>query len=76
MNDTRRKQLKLAIVHLSQASDIITEVCDDEEDSMSNIPESLQSGDLYTDMEVRVESMDDILDKIEDLISDVEDVME
>ena len=76
MNNTRRKQLKLAIVHLNQASDIITEVCDDEEDSMSNIPESLQSGDLYTDMEVRVESMDDILDKIEDLISDVEDVME
>ena len=72
MNKYKRSRLEKAINLLGSASEIISDVKYDEQDSMNNIPENLQGSDRYSDMEDAVDNMEDALD----LISEIEDLLE
>lgn len=51
MNDKRREKLRRAILLIEEVEDIIESAQDAEQESMDNIPESLQSSDRYEKME-------------------------
>lgn len=65
MNNQKREKLKLARSYLSKASDIISNVFDDEQDCLDNMPENLQYSDRYERMEAAVNKLEDGLNNIE-----------
>ena len=67
MNKQRRSKLSEAIVHLDSALQIISDVRDDEQDALDNMPENLQSSDRYSEMENAVDTTDEAIDEIEDI---------
>ena len=64
MNNQRRKKLNEACSLLSKAATIVDCVKDEEQDSMDNMPESLQDSERYSIMEDAVDAMDDALNSI------------
>lgn len=65
MNDKRRKRLSEASALLSRASDIISDVLDEEQDCLDNMPENLQYSDRYESMEAAVDRLNDALSEID-----------
>ena len=65
MNDKRRKRLSEASALLSRASDIISDVLDEEQDCLDNMPENLQYSDRYENMEAAVDRLNDALSEID-----------
>lgn len=65
MNNQKREKLKLARSYLSKASDIISNVLDDEQDCLDNMPDNLQYSDRYERMEAAVSKLEDGLNNIE-----------
>lgn len=74
MNAERRKKLSDAIAYINNAIRIIEDVRDDEQDSFDNLPESLQSADRGMVMEECIQGMDELLESLDNCISDIEDV--
>lgn len=73
MNNKRRQELKKAISFLDKASEIVSEVLDQEEDSIDNIPENLQSSERYESMENVIEHLEEaenLLDEARDSINE------
>ena len=74
MNDKRRKRLSEASALLSRASNIISDVLDEEQDCLDNMPENLQYSDRYENMEAAVDRLNDALSElasVEDSLSEV-----
>ena len=65
MNNQKREKLKLARDYLSRASDIVSGVLEDEQDSLDNMPENLQYSDKYERMEAAISKLEDGLNNIE-----------
>lgn len=65
MNNQKREKLKLARDYLSRASDIVSGVLEDEQDSLDNMPENLQYSDKYERMEAAIGKLEDGLNNIE-----------
>lgn len=65
MNDNRRKNLKRALSMLESANQIISQAADQEQDSLDNLPESLQSSERY-------EKMEDAVSLLESAIEDID----
>lgn len=76
MNNKRRQKLQGAISFLNNASRIIDSVRDEEDDSMSNMPENLQETERFEKMENAVDALGDALDDISSAISSIESAME
>lgn len=68
MNNKRRKELRRAIEIIETALDIVNQVKDEEEDSMCNYPENLQGTETYENMEVAVDTMEEVTSAIEDAV--------
>ena len=68
MNNKRRKELRRAIEIIETALDIVKQVKDEEEDSMCNYPENLQGTEIYENMEVAVDTMEEVASVIEDAV--------
>ena len=68
MNNKRRKELRKAIEIIETALDIVNQVKDEEEDSMYNYPENLQGTEAYENMEVAVDTMEEVASAIEDAV--------
>lgn len=66
MNNKRRKELRRAISMIETALDIVNSVKDEEEDAMYNYPENLQGTETYENMEVAVDTMEEVTSAIED----------
>ena len=66
MNNKRRKELRRAIEIIETALDIVNSVKDEEEDAMYNYPENLQGTETYENMEVAVDTMEEVTSAIED----------
>lgn len=75
MNNKRRQKLQGAISFLNNASRIIDSVRDEEDDSMSNMPENLQETERFEKMENAVDALGDALDDISSAISSIESAM-
>lgn len=64
MNKKRRTQLRTAAEYLARASDIISDVEEEEQDSLDNMPENLSSCDMCAAMEEAVDLLEDALNHI------------
>ena len=65
MNNQKRDKLKLAREYLSKASDIVSDVLEEEQDCLDNMPDNLQFSDRYERMEVAIGKLEDGLNSIE-----------
>ena len=66
MNDSRRKVLWQAKGLLREAAALVDLVCDQEEDSLDNMPENLQGSDRYAKIERAVDNLREAMEHIED----------
>lgn len=64
MNRQRRVRLQEAVRYLSKAETIVDAVCGEEEDSMDNVPESLQCSERFELMEEAIDNLNDAIDSI------------
>lgn len=64
MNNARREKLKKVLVMLSEASNIIDQIYDQEQECMDNFPENLQSTDRYDNIEYAVDCLTEAAEKI------------
>jgi len=65
MNKQKREKLKGVRNLLSSASNIISQVLEDEQDCLDNMPENLQYSDRYESMEAAISKLEDAIDNIE-----------
>lgn len=68
MNNDRRKEIKNIYSQLDVINMMIERIKDDEQDYYDNIPENLQGG-------LRADRSLDYIETLEDAISDIEDVI-
>lgn len=76
MNKERRKELNRAHQMVSEANSIVKSVCDDEQDAFDNMPEGLQQGERGEKMEENVQLLDEAVDTLENVFSDLSEMME
>ena len=75
MNRPRRKELNRALEMLSEARAIIEAMQDEEQESLDNMPESLQESDLGTIMASNAERLEEIASYIEEQENELEDII-
>jgi len=75
INQKRRNQLKIARGNLSIAEGIIETVRDEEEDTLSNWPESLEGTDRYQESEASCDCLDEAFDAIETAIEAIDKII-
>ena len=75
MNNTKRKRLKTAITLIEQANDIISDVAENEQDCLDNMPENLQMSDRYETMENCVSSLEDVVSQLDNAVEGIEGVI-
>jgi hypothetical protein len=73
MNDGRRKKLDRASALISEATGLIEEVRDLEQDSFDNLPEALQQGEKGEAMEAAVTSLEAALDGLSEALAGIEE---
>ncbi len=66
MNQGRRVQLEALAEKLRNIHEVLQEVRDEEEEALTNMPDSLQAGDKGQVMADAVESMDEVLDQLDE----------
>ena len=66
MNKKRRATIKMAEKYLDMAADLIVDAKCEEQDSIDNMPENLQSSDRYIEMEDVVDSLEDAINSIDE----------
>lgn len=64
MNIERRKKLRAVITLLDIVETKLTDLMDEEEEALYNIPESLQYTDKYMQMESNIEVFDELIGAI------------
>lgn len=80
MNDQHRANLRHAQDMLFKAQElikaaygIVEDAKREEEYYMSNLPEELKDSELYNEIELRVDTMDNLTDTLDDLADSAED---
>ena len=66
MNKRRRSSLRNAAKYLDMAIDLIRDAKYEEQDALDNMPENLQNSEKY-------ESMESVIDVLEDALSSIDD---
>lgn len=75
MNKKRRDRLRQAYQHLSAADSIVGEVLEDEQNSLDNLPENLQSSSMAESMEEAIEAMEEVSDSIGEAIDRISELV-
>ena len=75
MNKRKRGSLKMAITYLNSAIDIVSSVKNDEQYSLDNMPENLETSERYESMENAIDSLEDALDSIESAKSSIDEAI-
>lgn len=76
MNNLRRGLLDKALKALDDAEEYVNSVLDEEQDCLSNIPESFEGTDRYNKMESAIDSLESALDSISDARSQIDSASE
>ncbi len=74
MNNARRKRLQSVIGRLSECSEELESIKDDEDEARENVPENLQAGDAYAASESAGDAMADAISDIESAINHIEEL--
>jgi hypothetical protein len=72
MNKERRDRLAKAVGLLNQATAIIEECRDEEQEYYDNMPESLQGGDKGAKAEEVISALEQALFSVEDAVAEIE----
>lgn len=75
MNSDRRDKLRIAADMMEACYKLVDQVHDEESDCMDNIPENLQSSEMYMKIEDNVYNLGDVLDILESAMSVLEAVV-
>ena len=75
MNRSRRDKLRQALNLLKCAEASIENICDEEKDSLDNVPENLQSGDRFSMMEDVIDYLEDAIQNIQDAANSIDDAL-
>lgn len=75
MNDKRRGKLRRAIDFIERAYGIIDDIRYEEQDSMDNIPETLQGSDRYARMEDTRDALEKAYDYCDSAIDALNDAV-
>lgn len=73
MNKARRKAIREAISQLEELKYKVEAIHDEEQESLDNIPESLQGTERYEESEAAVSSLDEAMSNIEEAINYLEE---
>lgn len=76
MNNAKRKELKSAIDIINLAQRKIEEVMDEEQYSLDNMPENLESSNRYADMENSIDNMEDAISGLDLVVDSIEEAMQ
>lgn len=71
MNRERRARLRDAVALLDKSREVLSDVLFDEEMAFDSIPENLQNGERYSDMEDGINTISQALDDIVDISEDI-----
>lgn len=74
MNRQRRSMLKNILDKIETVKNLIENVCDEEQESIDNMPENLQMSDRYAEGEENCDQLMeccDMLDEISETINDI-----
>ena len=74
MNNKRRKQIGLAIGKIEEASNILQEVLDEEEEAFDNMPENLQGSIRGEESQEAIDLLGSSIDSMEELINELETI--
>ena len=75
MNNARRNELAKIkdVIEIERGK--LQIVCEEEQDTMMNIPENLQECERYYDMEAYVEFMEEAIEHLDDVIDILDEMM-
>ena len=75
MNKARRNELAKIkdVIEIERGK--LQIVCEEEQDTMMNIPENLQECERYYDMEVYVEFMEEAIEHLDDVMDILDEMM-
>lgn len=73
MNRERRKRVQEALDLLQQASEILADVADQEDEAFDNLPESIQESERGKKMEEMLEALDEAMDDLDGIAEDIRD---
>ena len=76
MNKERRKRLNMVVDSLVDNQSILESVMEDESDAYENMPDGLKESDRGCTMEENIETLDDIVSDISELIDKINDLLE
>lgn len=83
MNNERRKKVQKQIQALGDVIEVlkriqkeIETIKDEEDEAFYNLPESLQSSDRGSDMELNVENLQEVEDDIDETVDQLDDILE
>lgn len=71
MNNKRRAQLEGLADKLREVQAVLGLICDQEQECMDNMPESLQESDRYYKMDEAVDSLNSAIDKIDEVLDSI-----
>jgi len=75
INNKRRATLGKVLNYLERASEIVSDVQDEEEESMDNMPENLQNSYRYEKMEEAVDFLSDIVTSIDNAADQLREII-
>ena len=75
MNKQKRSILASVKKSLMQSSDIVSGVLDAEQDCLDNLPENLETSELYEKIELAIEKLEDAIESIDSAVESIEEAM-
>lgn len=75
MNNKRRKILAQALSKIEEVSNMIQDVYDEEDECMNNMPENLQGGDQYAQLEANCDQLQECIDLIDEITGILDEVI-
>jgi hypothetical protein len=76
MNAERRKEIERAKTLIEEAKSILETAASDEREYYDNMPESLQSGDKGEKAIAAADALDEAVNAIDDIVSNIETAVE
>ena len=75
MNKNRRSRLRGIEEDLGRCLNLLNSIYDEEQECIDNIPDNLQDGDRYSDMEACVEALSEAVYDLEEALDSIKEAI-
>ncbi len=72
MNKNQRKQLEDLMCKITEIEESVEFIRDEEQEKIDNMPENLQGGERYSQMENAISCLDDALQNLQDAYENIQ----